>query len=152
MEAVAKLKNYPGSPRKARLVADLIRNMDVNKALGILKFTRKHAARPIEKLLLSAISNWEAKNPGMSLEDSDLYVKRIWVDGGRMLKRFQPAPFGRAYRIRKRSNHVTIILDSRNELLDDFNEFVSNVEEAAVAADVDVDAEVLENDNNQNDN
>ncbi len=112
MEAVARLRNYPTSPRKMRLVADLIRGKKVEDALNILKFTRKHAAKPLEKLLLSAIANWEAKNAGLSL-DEGLYVKKIFVDGARTLKRFRPAPFGRAHRIRKRSNHVTIIVDSR---------------------------------------
>lgn len=113
MEAVAKLKNYPTSPRKMRLVADLVRGKQIDKALGILKFTRKHAARPLEKLLLSAIANWQAKNPDEYVESSELYVKRIFVDSARSLKRFRPAPFGRAHRIRKRSNHVTIVVSSR---------------------------------------
>ncbi len=111
MEAVAKLRNYPSSPRKMRLVADLVRGKDVSEALSILKFTRKHAARPLEKLLLSAIANWENKN-GQSAEDG-LFVKTIHVDGARTLKRFRPAPFGRAHRIRKRSNHVTMVIDVR---------------------------------------
>ncbi len=118
MEAVAKLKNYPSSPRKMRLVADLIRGVEVEKALNILKFTNKWAARPLEKLLLSGIANWEAKNPGQ-LDDEQLYVKAIWVDQARTLKRFRPAPFGRAYRIRKRSNHVTIIVDTKSQSGDD---------------------------------
>ncbi len=113
MEAVAKLKNNPTSPRKMRLVADLVRGMDVDKALGVLRFTRKHASRPLEKLLLSAVANWEAKNKTENLDDHQLYVKSIMVDGGSMLKRFRPAPYGRAHRIRKRSNHVTIVVESR---------------------------------------
>lgn len=111
MEAVAKLRNYPSSPRKMRLIADAIRGMEVNKALKVLKFTRKHAARPLERLLVSAVSNWENKNGGVSA-DEPLVIKSITVDGGRILKRMQPAPMGRAYRIRKRSNHVTVIVDA----------------------------------------
>ena len=113
MEAIAKLKNVPTSPRKMRLVADLIRGQKVNKALNLLKFESKVGAAKIEKLLLSAVANWQAKNEGSRLEEADLYVKTIFVDGGRMLKRMLPAPQGRAYRVRKRSNHVTIIVDSK---------------------------------------
>lgn len=109
----AKLNDCPSSPRKMRLVTDLIRGVDVDKALRILKYTKKEAAGKLEKLLLSAIANWQAKNEGARIEDSNLYVKTIFVDGGRMLKRLQTAPQGRAYRIKKRSNHVTIVLDSR---------------------------------------
>ncbi len=116
MEAVAKLRNYPTSPRKMRLVVDLIRGLEAEKALNILKFSNKHASRPLEKLLLSAVSNWEQKNDGERAEDSELFVKRIFVDEGRTLKRFQPAPQGRAYRIRKRSNHVTVIVDSKKNI------------------------------------
>lgn len=116
MEAVAKLKNYPTSPRKMRLVVDLIRGLEAEKALNILKFSNKHASRPLEKLVLSAVSNWEQKNEGERAEDSELFVKRIFVDEGRTLKRFQPAPQGRAYRIRKRSNHVTVIVDSKKNI------------------------------------
>jgi len=112
MEAVAKLKNVPTSPRKMRLVADLIRGERVNKALNILKFEPKQGAARIEKLLLSAISNWQQGNEELDLEDADLYVKAIFVDSGKMLKRLRPAPQGRAHRIRKRSNHVTLVLDS----------------------------------------
>ena len=111
----ARLNNCPTSPRKMRLVADLIRGKEVNRALGILKFTKKEAAERLEKLLLSAISNWQAKNEGVRLEESNLYVKNIYVDSGRMLKRLRPAPQGRGHRIRKRSNHVTIQLDSKIE-------------------------------------
>ncbi len=114
MEAIAKLNNCPTSPRKMRLVVDLIRGERVEKALYILKYTNKEAAIRVEKLLLSAIKNWEAKNEGQRPEDSILFVKTIMVDGGRQLKRLRPAPQGRGYRIRKRSNHVTLIVDSKN--------------------------------------
>lgn len=112
MEAIARLNNVPTSPRKMRLVADLVRGKRVGQALSILKFTPNHGAIKLEKLLLSAVANWQAKNPDEKLEDSDLYVKTIFVDGGRMLKRLRPAPQGRAHRIRKRSNHVTLVVDS----------------------------------------
>lgn len=117
MEAVAKLKNVPTSPRKMRLVADLIRGEQVNKALNILKFEPNQGAARLEKLLLSAISNWQQQNEEIDLEDADLFVKEIRVDSGRILKRLRPAPQGRAHRIRKRSNHVTLILDSRAEVV-----------------------------------
>lgn len=110
--SVAKLKNVPTSPRKMRLVADLIRGERVNKALNILKYEPKIGAGKLEKLLLSAISSWEAKHTDMKLEEADLYVKDIFVDGGRILKRLRPAPQGRAHRVRKRSNHVTLVVDS----------------------------------------
>ena len=115
MEAVAKLRNNPTSTRKTRLVVDLIRGMEVNKALNVLKFTNKESAPKIEKLLLSAINNWTQKpeNEGLDPDESNLFVKSIWVDGGKMLKRFRPAPQGRAHRIRKRSNHITMIVDSK---------------------------------------
>jgi len=109
--AIAKLRNYPSSPRKMRLIADLIRGKEVFKALNILKFSDKLAARPLEKLLRSAISNWESKS-GAKIDEGKAFVQTIFVDGGRQLKRLRPAPQGRGYRIRKRSNHVTIILDS----------------------------------------
>jgi large subunit ribosomal protein L22 len=109
---VAKLTNVPTSPRKMRLVADLIRGVRVNKALNILKYEPKVGAGKLEKLLLSAISNWEAKNQDVKLEEADLFVKEIFVDGGRILKRLRPAPQGRAHRVRKRSNHVTLVVDS----------------------------------------
>jgi len=112
MEAVAKLNNVPTSPRKMRMVADMIRGERVNRALSILKFEPKDGAARLEKLLLSAIANWQAKNEDVRIEDADLFVKEIWVDGGRILKRLRPAPQGRAHRIRKRSNHVTLIVDS----------------------------------------
>jgi large subunit ribosomal protein L22 len=111
MEAVARLKNVPTSPRKMRMVADMIRGQKVTKALNILKFEARIGAKKLEKLLLSAISNWEQKNEGRKIEDADLYVKTIYVDGGTMLKRMRPAPQGRGYRVRKRSNHVTLIVD-----------------------------------------
>ena len=112
MEAVAKLNNVPTSPRKMRLVADLIRGERVSRALNILKFDSKSGAPRLEKLLLSAIANWQNSNQDSSLEDADLIVKKIFVDSGRMLKRLRPAPQGRAHRIRKRSNHVTLVVDS----------------------------------------
>jgi large subunit ribosomal protein L22 len=108
----ARLNDVPTSPRKMRLVADLIRGERVNKALNILKYEPKVGSLKLEKLLLSAISNWEVKNQDTKIEDADLYVKEVFVDGGRILKRLRPAPQGRAHRIRKRSNHVTLILDS----------------------------------------
>ena len=112
MEAVAKLRNVPTSPRKMRLVVDLIRGKKVAKALNILKFEPNHNAAKLEKLLLSAISNWQNKFEDIRLEEADLFIKEIHVDGGRMLKRLRPAPQGRAHRIRKRSNHVTMIIAS----------------------------------------
>ena len=114
MEAVAKLNDCPTSPRKMRLVVDLIRGERVEKALYILKYTNKEAAQRVEKLLLCAIKNWEAKNEGQRPEDNELFVKTITVDGGRQLKRLRPAPQGRGHRIRKRSNHVTLIVDTKN--------------------------------------
>ena len=110
--AIAKLNNCPTSPRKMRLVADTVRGKDVFEALNILRFSAQDASGRIEKLLRSAIANWEAKNSGANPEDSKLTVSEIFVDSARMLKRIQPAPQGRAHRIRKRSNHVTIIVDS----------------------------------------
>lgn len=110
----AKLNDCPTSPRKMRLVADLVRGEDVEKALAILKFNSKEASRRMEKLLLSAIANWQAKNEDEDVENAALFVKEIRVDGGRMLKRLRPAPQGRAHRIRKRSNHVTLVLGARN--------------------------------------
>jgi large subunit ribosomal protein L22 len=111
--AFAKLNNCPTSPRKMRLIADLIRGMDADRALAELKLNPKEASGRMEKLLLSALANWEAKNEGKRMDDSNLYVSEVKVDGGRMLKRVQPAPQGRAHRIRKRSNHVTLVVDSR---------------------------------------
>ena len=114
--AIAKLNNCPTSPRKMRLVADLVRGKQIDMALATLRFNPKEASRKLEKLLLSAIANWEAKNEDASIEDADLYIKEIRVDGGTMLKRLRPAPQGRAHRIRKRSNHVTMILESNNNV------------------------------------
>jgi large subunit ribosomal protein L22 len=111
----AILRNCPTSPRKMRLVTGLIRGMEVNKALDVLKFSPQEASRRLEKLLLSAISNWQSKNEGVRIEESNLFVKKISVDSGRVLKRLQTAPQGRAYRVRKRSNHVTLVLDSMNK-------------------------------------
>lgn len=110
--AIAALNNNPTSPRKMRLVADMIRGVEVNRALDILRFSTKEPSKKVEKLLLSAIANWQKKNEEARVEKSNLYVKEVFVDGGRMLKRLRPAPQGRGYRIRKRSNHVTIVLDS----------------------------------------
>ncbi len=110
--AFAKLNNCPTSPRKMRLVADLVRGVEVEKALAILRFNTKESSKRLEKLLLSAIANWQAKNEDADVESADLIVKEITVDSGRMLKRLRPAPQGRAHRIRKRSNHVTLVLGS----------------------------------------
>jgi large subunit ribosomal protein L22 len=107
-----KLVDVPTSTRKMRLVADLIRGKKVNEALYILKFQAKQGAARLEKLLLAAVADWQAKNASVKLEDADLFVKTIFVDGGRMLKRLRPAPQGRGYRVRKRSNHVTLVVDS----------------------------------------
>ncbi len=115
MEAVAKLKNCPMSPRKMRLVVDLIRGKSIDDALGILKYTNKEAAKWLEKLLISAVANWEYKTEN-SADDFDLYIKTAFSDGGTMLKRFRPAPHGRAHRIRKRTNHVTLIIENKKEL------------------------------------
>ncbi len=111
---IAKLNNCPTSPRKMRLVADQIRGAEVNRALDLLRFSPKEASIRLEKLLLSAIANWQNKNEDARIEDSNLYVKEVFVDSARVLKRIQPAPQGRAHRIKKRSNHVTLILDSLN--------------------------------------
>ncbi|MFC4094998.1 50S ribosomal protein L22 [Euzebyella saccharophila] len=114
--AFAKLNNCPTSPRKMRLVADLIRGVEVDKALAILRFNSKESSRKLEKLLLSALANWQAKNEDASVEDAGLVVREVRVDGGTMLKRLRPAPQGRAHRIRKRSNHVTLVLGSNNNI------------------------------------
>jgi large subunit ribosomal protein L22 len=111
MEAVAKLRNYPTSPRKMRLIADLIRGMKVDKALAVLEHNPKHSSEPVRKLLLSAISNWKQKNDGG--DETGLYVTTIFVDGARTLKRMRPAPQGRGYKIRKRSNHVTLMVNDQ---------------------------------------
>lgn len=110
--AIAKLNNVPTSPRKMRLLADLVRGENIYTALNMLKFNPKEASRNMEKLLLSAINNWEQKNEGKDATSADLVVKEVFVDSARVLKRIQPAPQGRAHRIKKRSNHVTIIVDS----------------------------------------
>lgn len=112
--AFAKLNNCPTSPRKMRLVADQVRGSGVEKALAILRFSPKEASRRLEKLLLSAIANWQAKNEDANIEEAELFVKEITVDSGRMLKRLRTAPQGRAHRIRKRSNHVTVVLGAIN--------------------------------------
>lgn len=110
MEAVAKLRNYPTSPRKMRLLADEIRGLNVEKALALLEFHPQHGSVPMRKLLLSAISNWKQKNEGG--DENVLKVKTVFVDGARSIKRLRPAPQGRGYRVRKRSNHITIIVDA----------------------------------------
>ena len=110
MEAVAKLNNEPTSPRKMRLLVDLVRGMKVEKALVILEHNPKHSSVPLRKLILSAISNWKAKNEGE--DESGLIVKTIFVDNARVIKRMRPAPQGRGYRVRKRSNHVTVFVDT----------------------------------------
>ena len=112
-EARAKLINYPTSPRKMRYVADLVRGMDVNRALDVLQHSSKHGAKPLFKLLHSAIDNWEKKNEGLRPEDAQLIIKTIFVDGGTVLKRWLPAPHGRAFKMRKRSNHITLVVDSK---------------------------------------
>ena len=117
MEAVAKLKDVPTSPRKMRLIADLIRGQRVSRALGMLKYQPQAGADTLQKVLLSAVANWQQKNEDERIEDADLYVKTIFVDGGPMLKRLRPAPQGRGHRIRKRSNHITIVVDSAAQTL-----------------------------------
>ena len=110
--SLATLKNCPTSPRKMRLVADQIRGKSIGSALSILKFSPKQSSKKLEKLLLSAISNWQSKNENEDIEKAKLFISEIKVDGGKMLKRLRPAPQGRAHRIRKRSNHVTVVLES----------------------------------------
>lgn len=129
MEAVAKLRNVPTSPRKMRLVADLIRGQRVSRALGLLKYQPQGGAATMQKVLLSAVANWQQKNEDLNIEDADLFVKTVFVDGGPVLKRLRPAPQGRGHRIRKRSNHITIVVDS-----------------ASAANDYDVETETSEND------
>lgn len=114
---LAILRNCPTSPRKMRLMADVIRGLEVEKALHVLKTNSKEASPRLEKLLLSAIANWQTKNEGQRLEDKSLFVKEIFVDSGRQLKRLRTAPQGRGYRIRKRSNHVTLVIDQKEETL-----------------------------------
>lgn len=127
---IARLVDYPTSPLKMRIVADLIRGVEANKALDILTFTRKEAAKVLAKVLRSAIANFEEKS-GLRAEESDLYVKEIFVDESRALKRVQPAPQGRAHRIKKRSNHVTIILDTKSPIATEEKELeTSSVSEA----------------------
>ena len=111
----AVLRNCPTSPRKMRLVADMIRGVEVNRALDMLKFSTQDASNKLEKLVLSAVANWQNKNEDVRLEDSKLIVKEVYVDQSKTLKRIQPAPQGRAYRVRKRSNHVTVVLGSAAE-------------------------------------
>ncbi len=111
-KAFAILRNCPTSPRKMRLVVDMIRGREVNNALDVLRYSTKEASRNVEKLVMSAINNWEQKNEGLRVEDNPLYIKEIFVNEGRTLKRIQPAPQGRAHRIRKRSNHVTVVVDT----------------------------------------
>ena len=112
MEAIVKLNNVPTSPRKMRLIADLIRGKEVGLALNVLKFDSKIGSKKMEKLLLSAIANWQDKNKNEKIEEANLFIKEIFVNGGKMIKRLRPAPQGRAHRIRKRSNHITIVLDN----------------------------------------
>ena len=114
--AFAKLNNCPTSPRKMRLVADSVRGKKVDTALTILKFSQKEASNKLEKLLMSAITNWQSKNEDSDVEQANLFIKEIRVDSAGMLKRLRPAPQGRAHRIRKRSNHVTLILGSQNSI------------------------------------
>jgi large subunit ribosomal protein L22 len=139
MEAVAKLKNYPTSPRKMRLLADLIRGHKVERALAILEHNPKHPAVPLRKLVLSAINNWKQKNE--SGDESELVVKTIFVDGARTLKRMRPAPQGRGYRVRKRSNHVTVIVDYPTF---DEEELIEEIEEEQEEQEVEAIAEQLE--------
>lgn len=121
----AKLNNCPSSPRKMRLVADLIRGKNVELALNILQHSPNYAAEKLFKVLKSAIANWQQKNEGVRMEDSHLFVSEVKVDGGRILKRIQPAPQGRAHRVRKRSNHVTVFVDSRNAKVETETEIVT---------------------------
>jgi large subunit ribosomal protein L22 len=147
MEAVAKLRNCPMSPRKMRLVVDNIRGVEVDKALNILKFTRKEASTWLEKVVLSAIANWDVKaGEGVDADEYNLYIKTVFVDEGAMLKRFRPAPFGRAHRIRKRTNHVTIIVENRELLASEEGDYV---EEGAVEIEEVVNATI---DNQEEDN
>jgi len=139
MEAVAKLKNYPTSPRKMRLLADLIRGKKVDRAIAILEHSTKHPAVPLRKLVLSAINNWKQKNE--SGDETGLVVKTIFVDGGRTLKRMRPAPQGRGYRVRKRSNHVTVIVDYP---FFDEEELIEEVEDEQEAAEIEEMAEEFE--------
>jgi large subunit ribosomal protein L22 len=141
MEAVAKLKNYPTSPRKMRLLADLIRGKKVDKVLGILEHNPKHPAVPLRKLVLSAISNWKVKNEGGDVHE--LVVKTIMVDGGRTLKRMRPAPQGRGYRVRKRSNHVTLVIDYPPVVTEELIEDVIKEEETKDVKEIEAELETL---------
>ena len=118
----SSLKNVPTSPRKMRLVADMIRGERASNALNILRFDSKHASKTLEKLLLTAVSDWQTQNEDISIEKSDLYIKEIYVDSAKMLKRLRPAPQGRAHRIRKRSHHVTIIIDNHEQKVNEMKE------------------------------
>ncbi len=131
MEAVAKLRNYPTSPRKMRLLADLIRGKRIDNVLAELEFNPKHPAVPLRKLVLSAINNWKQKNEGG--DETQLVVKTIFVDGARTLKRMRPAPQGRGYRVRKRSNHVTVIVDTKAEKIEKVAKAAKVKEEKVVA-------------------
>jgi large subunit ribosomal protein L22 len=132
MEAVAKLRNYPTSPRKMRLLADLIRGKRIDNVLAELEHSPKHPAVPLRKLVLSAINNWKQKNEGG--DETQLIVKTIFVDGARTLKRMRPAPQGRGYRVRKRSNHVTVIVDLKGERIETKPAKVVEEEEVVVEA------------------
>ena len=123
---VARLRNVPTSPRKMRIVADLVRGMNVESAMGVLEHSPKEASGRLYKLLRSAIANWEVKNEGERVEDNQLFIKEISVDSARMLKRIQPAPQGRAHRIRKRSNHVTLILGNRVQKVEEVEEVITD--------------------------
>ena len=114
-DAKASLRNVPTSPRKMRLIADMVRGTQVNIALNLLRFDNKHSSKDVEKLLLTAVADWQAKNEDVKIEDASLVISEIFVDGGKMLKRLRPAPQGRAHRIRKRSNHITIVVSDANE-------------------------------------
>ena len=127
---VAKLNNCPTSPRKMRLLADMIRGKKLDLALNMLKFSKKEASERLEKLLLSALNNWQNKNEGVRIEDQELVVSKIFVDSGRQLKRLRPAPQGRGHRIRKRSNHVTLYVDSINKKQEEVTETVTENTEA----------------------
>ena len=125
---IARLNNCPTSPRKMRLVADMIRGKKVDLALGLLKFSKKEAAGNMYKLLLSAINNWQAKNEGVRIEEQPLVVSKVYVDSARQLKRLRPAPRGRGYRIRKRSNHVTLFVDTVNKKVENTQQVTENTE------------------------
>ena len=118
MEARAILRNVPTSPRKMRLVADMIRGQQVSRALVVLQYQPQGAAPTLKKVLLSAVANWQEKNPDSKIEEAELFVKTVFVDGGAMMKRLRPAPQGRAYRVRKRSNHITIVVDNAAQVIE----------------------------------